>query len=76
MSEYIVIFVEVYLINIIHNYMLYELKTYIKNFEINADSGKVTWKEISFEVFAGLATRLETVVTAYLYVILLVMSKL
>lgn len=48
----------------------------IKNLETNADSGKVTWNCTSWEVFLLLATRLDTIVWAYLYLIFECMMKL
>jgi len=40
-------------------------KTHIKNLEMNAESGRVTVKNISFDVFDGFATLLDTTVEAY-----------
>ena len=50
--------------------------TYIKKPEMKAASGKVTVNEISLATSAGFATLLETVVVAYLYLILDVTVKL
>lgn len=40
-------------------------KTHIKNLEMNADSGRVTVKDISLDVLARFAILLDTVVIAY-----------